>query len=83
MQVTYAPRSQLADHFRHGWRLIPGHDYAREDWAVLLMKTDEATSPAELRCLCAAFTLETRSNRSRGSSSRNTVLRAKRFEALT
>lgn len=82
MDLSFAPRNRLAEAFMAGWRLIPGHDYTRKDWAVLLMKTDEpAPTEGGLRKLMAVFTLASRSNKSRGSSSRNVALQAKRFAA--
>lgn len=76
MTVDFVPRSHLADHFRKGWRLIPGYDYARKDWAILLMQTDAGEpTGAEMRRLMATFAIVTRSNKSQGSLSRISVLR--------
>lgn len=47
MTVDFVPRSHLADHFRKGWRLIPGHSYQQGDWAVLLWLPEHVTPVSE------------------------------------
>jgi hypothetical protein len=37
-EVSYAPRAQIAQWLRKGWRLIPDHDYDHGDWAVVMTK---------------------------------------------
>ena len=37
MEVSYAPRKHLADWLRKGWRLVPGHEYNINDWAIAMV----------------------------------------------
>lgn len=46
---AFAPRARLLDWFKEGWRLVPGHEYRREDWAILVyMPTYPKPVPEEL-----------------------------------
>jgi hypothetical protein len=36
-EVSYAPRAQVAAWLRKGWRLVDGHIYEENDWAVVMI----------------------------------------------
>ena len=42
--LEFIPRAQLRDRLTEGWRLVPGHEYNVNDWAIL-MALDEAPEP--------------------------------------
>jgi hypothetical protein len=47
--TKFAPRKQLLECFKEGWRLIPGHPYQASDWAILVyMPTYPKPVPVEL-----------------------------------
>lgn len=37
MLCSYAPRAHVAQWLRQGWRLVPGHIYDPNDWAVVMI----------------------------------------------
>lgn len=45
MEASFAPRSHVLAWLRKGWRLVPGHDYQANDWAVVMIMP---TIPVEL-----------------------------------
>jgi len=36
-EVRFAPRAKLLDWFKEGWRLVEGHQYRPDDWAILVV----------------------------------------------
>lgn len=66
--ITFAPRSQLRDHFRQGWRLIPGHQYDPNDYAILLEMGSEAPAEDDIRRWSRLFDKHPRKVRSNKSA---------------
>ena len=78
MEVSYAPRSQVAAWLRKGWRLDASHEYDPDDYAVVMVLPDVPAelSEAEIDAIAGRFKrpftpIEIRSNLSRASSGRN------------
>lgn len=46
MTLDFVSRSQLAQKLRDGWSLIPGHNYIRGDWAILMVAPVEIRQPS-------------------------------------
>ncbi len=40
MRLDFCPRRDLVARLQAGYRLIPGHDYRPDDWAILVMLPD-------------------------------------------
>lgn len=76
MIVDFIPRKQLVAKLEAGWRLIPGHDYHPDEYAVLMHKpenpeplTGRESIPFRKRVVVS------RSNLSRAASGRNSQQR--------
>ena len=78
MEASFAPRSQVYAWLRKGWRLVPGHDYQANDWAVVMilptipvdLTTDQMESIAA-RFRRAFTPIPVASNAVRGAHSRH------------
>lgn len=74
MTIEYCPRSQILGWLSIGWRLLPDVEYQPGDYAILMFKPEVSTEmPASvMRAVADRFqpVLTTRSNKSRGASSR-------------
>jgi hypothetical protein len=45
VELDFVPRSQLEQRLRDGWSLVPGHNYIRGDWAILMVAPDGVARP--------------------------------------
>ena len=45
--MEYFPRQQLRDRLMSGWKLIPGVDYPRNEWAFLMQLPTPAIMPSQ------------------------------------
>ena len=87
MLCSYAPRNQVLAWLRKGWRLVPGHDYAAEDWAVVMVlpETPDELTGGQINALAQRFRkpivpVELGSNRKRGAASGSAERAAGRLE---
>lgn len=78
MDVQYAPRRQVRAWLQAGWRLVPGHTYNPDDYAIVMVKHEVASTVSARWIDSVAKRFErqrpetgVRSNRSTGASSRN------------
>ena len=57
MRLDFCPRRDLVARLHAGYRLIPGHDYRPDDWAILVMLPDvpEPMSAAEIHDMARPF----------------------------
>lgn len=81
MQIDFAPRKQLSDWLRDGWRLVPRHNYNPGDYAIMVQRSDdpEPISEQAIRVTAARFLPKPTgfNNRSAGASSRQGALYSK------
>jgi hypothetical protein len=77
MDVQYAPRRQVRAWLQAGWRLVPGHEYSPDDYAIMMVRPEIETAVTAKWINTVAKRFETepqhRSNRSTGATSRNRV----------
>lgn len=78
VDVQFAPRRQVRAWLQAGWRLVPGHVYDPDDYAIVMMKPEITTTVSArwIDSVAKRFEHERagsglRSNRSTGASSRN------------
>lgn len=78
MRVFFCSRKLLVAAFQDGWRLIPGHDYRPDDWAILMMlpEVPEPMSAAEIQTASAQFRRPATGhlNKAAAATSRNIAL---------
>ena len=84
MDISFAPRAQVASWLRAGWRLIPDHDYATHDWAVVMVYApDIELSAVQMHRIARRFRapvslIPEGSNKRRGALSASTTRAATR-----
>lgn len=78
MRLDFCPRRDLVARLQAGYRLIPGHDYRPDDWAILVMLPDvpEPMSAAEIQTASAQFRRPATGhlNKAAAATSRNIAL---------
>lgn len=74
MNLTFAPRRRLAEYLSKGWRLLPSHEYAPGDFAILMFMPEVSSemSAKVMQTVAARFLArpKPRSNKSCGACSR-------------
>ena len=77
MIVDYHPRRFLVDRLNEGWQLIPGHEYAPADYAIVMQLPEEVVipTPRQVRQMMIPFIPGNRrqSNKSNGAVSASKV----------
>lgn len=71
MELSYAPRSQVAAWLGAGWRLVPGHEYVPGDRSILMVFAPGMDLPAGLADKLSAAPPPPRLNLSAAATSRN------------